>query len=411
MKRKKFWKVITREQARALFADLPTLEEETVEIADALGRVVARDIASQVDVPHFARASMDGFAVRARDTYGASEISPIRLKVVGEVAVGAEAATSISEGEALGISTGAMLPPQADAVLMVEYTHPSDGNSVELTRPVAPGENVSQIGEDIGEGTVILKRGKKIRPQDVAALASVGITQVSVSRAPRVGILSTGNELVPPGTKPKLGQVRGINSFSLSALALRYGACPVNFGIVRDSRDEIRDTLERAMASTDLVVISGGSSVGTQDLTLEVIQSLEGSGMLAHGLAVRPGKPTIIAKVKGKPIIGLPGHPASAMVVFSVLVKPIIHRMIAYSDELDRQRVVKARMSQNVASASGREDYVRVSLEGTTDELVARPVLGKSAAISTLVQADGLARIPLEKEGLEAGETVEVELW
>lgn len=411
MRRKKFWKVITREEAQALFEDVPRLEEETVELGHALGRIAARDLSSPTDVPHFARSSMDGFAVKASDTYGATETSPVILRVIGEIPVGDEAIYGISDGETLEISTGGMLPPYADAVLMVEYTTPSDGGTIEVTKAVAPGENITQIGEDIRKGSPLLKKGKRVRAQDIGGLASVGIIQVPVVRRPRVGILSTGDELVSPDHEPGLGQVRAVNSCTLSALTVQYGASPADFGIVRDSYDWIKESLHRALRASDVVVISGGSSVGTHDMTLDVIQSFEESRILAHGLAIRPGKPTIIAQVGGKAVFGLPGHPVSAMIVFAILVKYVIHQMVGHCDGLNHRQALKVRIAQNIASVSGREDYVRVSLEKEGEEVLARPILGKSAAISTLVRADGLVRIPLEKEGLEAGEVVEVELW
>ncbi len=411
MKRKKFWKVITREEAQALFKDIARLEEETVELGQALGRIAARDMSSPTDVPHFARSSMDGFAVKASNTYGATETSPVILRVIGEIEVGDEAVQGISDGETLEIPTGGMLPPNADAVLMVEHTAPSDRGTIQVAKAVAPGENITPIGEDIRKGSPVLKKGKPIRAQDIGGLASVGVTQVPVVRRPRVGILSTGDELVSPDLEPGLGQVRGVNSCTLSALTVQYGASPADFGIVSDSFDRIKESLGTALRASDVVVISGGSSVGTHDMTLDVIQSFEESKILAHGLAVRPGKPTIVAQVGGKPVFGLPGHPVSAMIVFAILVKRVIHQMVGHCDGFNHHQALKARIAQNIASVSGREDYVRVSLEKEGEEVFARPILGKSAAISTLVRADGLVRIPLEKEGLQAGEIIEVELW
>ena len=409
--KKKFWKVITREEALALFSQVPTVGEEKIPLGLALGRVAACHLNSPIDVPHFRRSAMDGYAVRAKNTYGATETSPVPLKLTGEVVVGTKPKTPVSEGEALGISTGAMLPPSADAVVMVEHTTLNGHDIVLVTKPVAPGENVTEIGSDIRRGEAILRRGDEIRPQEIGALAAVGVKGISVFRKPKVGIISTGDELVSPEVEPLPGQVRGVNQFTLSALAAECGGHPIDFGLVRDTAGELREAIKGAVSSTHLVLISGGSSVGARDLTLEVIESFENSRVLAHGVAVRPGKPTILATLGERPVIGLPGHPVSAMIVFQILIRPIIHSMVSRSKKRRDNRTLRAKLSRNVSSTSGREDYLRVSLKEEGGELLAHPILGSSSMLSTMVNADGLVRIDLEKEGLGDGELVEVMLW
>ncbi|UCE18942.1 MAG: molybdopterin molybdenumtransferase MoeA [Gemmatimonadota bacterium] len=403
-----FWKVITREEAEQLYADIKPLESERVHIQYCLDRVLGEDIISEVDVPHFPRSNMDGYAVRAEDTYGASESSPITLKIVGKVDMGKVADLSISPGEVAHIATGGMLPEGADAMVMVEYTEAPENDRVAIKRAVAPGEHIVSIGEDIKRGQLLLKKGNRLRAQDIGVLAAVGVTEVAVHRRPRVGILSTGDEIVPPEVEPKPGQVRGTNIYTLSALTVKFGGEPIDFGIVRDEFETLKEKIAAAIQSCDIVAISGGSSVGTQDITLCVIKSFEAKGILAHGVAIRPGKPTIQALVSGKPVIGLPGHPVSAAVVYGLLVKPIIYRLTGASENLSEQAAIRARLSQNVPSPSGREDYVRVTLRREGDLWWADPIFGKSGAITTLTKADGLVKIDLELEGLEEGQWVEV---
>ena len=403
-----FWKVITREEAERLYEQLAHVGTERVKIQEALDRIVGEDILSTVDVPHFSRSNMDGYALRAEDTYGATESSPIHLKVIGSVEMGKKADITISPGESVHIATGGMLPQGADAMVMVEYTEPLDTDTVVVKRAVAPGENIVSIGEDIKRGELLLKSGTKLRAQEIGALAAVGVTKIPVYKKPRIAILSTGDEIVPPEQEPKPGEVRGSNLYTLAALTVKYGAVPVDFGIVRDDYDQLRDKITEAVDSCDIVAISGGSSVGSQDITMTVIRSLQDDGILAHGVAIRPGKPTILALARGKPVIGLPGHPVSATIVYELLVKPIIYRMMNSSDSHGEQATIRAKLSQNVPSPSGREDYLRVSLRREGGEWWADPVLGKSGTISTLTKADGLVKIDLELEGLEQGQWVDV---
>jgi molybdopterin molybdotransferase len=403
-----FWQVITRQEAERLFAQLAFVETEEIPLRKGLGRILGEDVVSEVNVPHFRRSNMDGYALRAEDTYGATESSPVQLKMIGHVEMGLEANLTLSAGEAAQIATGGMLPQGADAMVMVEYTELFNESTVNVKRAVAPGEHIVSIGEDIKIGDIVLTRGRRLRPQDIGALAAIGATRIPVYRRPRVAILSTGDEIVPSDVQPGPGQIRGTNLYTLAALTEQFGGTPVDFGIIKDDYDQLRDSITEAVASCDVVAVSGGSSVGSQDITINVIQSLQADSILAHGVAIRPGKPTILAMTKGKPVIGLPGHPVSAAIVFQLLVKPIIYRMMNYTEGFTEKATLRAKLSQNLPSPSGREDYVRVSLRREGDQWWAHPVLGKSGTISTLTKADGLVKIDLELEGLEQGQWVEV---
>lgn len=383
-----------------------------VKLLDSLGRRLAADVVSEDNIPGFDRSTVDGYAVRARDTYGASEGLPAYLDVAGEILMGEEARCEIKPGEAWKIATGGMLPPGANAVIMVEYTEMLNEKTIEVVRPVAPGENVVQAGEDVLRGDRLLESGHVIRPQDLGLLAAAGVTKVEVAVPVKVGVISTGDEVVPPEVRPKPGQVRDINSYTLWALVKNDGGYPVSYGVVKDRYESLRDVLKTALSETDMVLISGGSSVGTRDVTARVIDELGEPGVLFHGISIRPGKPAVGAVVDGKAVFGLPGHPASAMVVYGLLVSPLVKN--GYHEyELDKLREfpARARITRSIRSAAGREDFIRVKLGVQDGEMIAEPVLGKSGLINTMVKADGLAEIPASCEGVEAGDIVRVKLF
>ncbi|HVO25122.1 MAG TPA: gephyrin-like molybdotransferase Glp [Candidatus Margulisiibacteriota bacterium] len=410
---KAFFRVVTTDEARARIAAFDTIGIETIRVADARHRVLARDLVAAVDLPHFHRANMDGYAVRAQDTFGASASIPAYLKLVGAVEMGQEAKRPLRKGEAMRIPTGGMLPPGADAVVMIEYTEEVGDGTVEAHRSVAPWENVLRIGEDIAEGAPIFARGRRLRARDLGALTGVGITRVTVFRRPRVALVSTGDEIVPPTAPLRPGRVRNINAYSLIAMATEAGAVVTDFGVVRDQRSAMERVLARALSRHDAVLISGGSSVGAKDITLDVITSLPRSEIIFHGISVAPGKPTILARALDKPVLGLPGHPQSALVIFDLFGAPLL-RVLGGEDPhvvFNAQRTVRARLSQNIASQAGREDYVRVTVADRDGQRIAAPMAGKSGAIFNLVKADGLVRIPASAEGLEAGTEVEVILF
>jgi molybdopterin molybdotransferase len=383
---------------------------ETVATSEALGRVLAEDTSAPVDLPHFARSAMDGYAVRAEDTHGATEGLPAYLKVVGEIAMGKPAEVKLSPGEAALIHTGGMLAGRADAVVMVENTRSVDVSMIEVVRPVAKGENVIQVGEDMAKGEALLSSGSLLRPQDIGGLLSLGITKVSAYQKVKVALIPTGDELVPPEAEPGPGQIRNTNAFALAALATKAGAIPLVMGIVRDNYESLKATAQKALEAADIVVFSAGSSVSTRDMTSRVIDSLGKPGVLVHGVSLRPGKPTILAAVGRKPVFGLPGNPASAMITFGIFVTPAIYRLSGCAKSPQRF-ALKAKLTRNIPSATGREDYVPVKIEEKNGELYADPVFGKSNLMFALIRADGLAKVPLDKAGMVAGESVEITLF
>lgn len=384
---------------------------EVVPILESLGRVTAEDIVSGANVPDFSRSTMDGFAVRAKDTFGALEAMPAMLEVVGEVLMGTDAGLSINTGQAVRISTGGMLPDGADAVVMIEYTEQLDDRTILAVRPVAPGENIVRRGEDVSEGVMVIKAGTVVRAQEIGAMAGIGVTSCRVSKKPRVAVFSTGDEVVAAENTPGPGQVRDINSYTVSGLVESAGGQPVRYGIIKDEFASLEGAMRKALEETDIIVVSGGSSVGTRDVTSAVLNSLGSPGVLVHGVSVKPGKPTILGVVNNKPIIGLPGHPASAMVLADIFLIPLIRAFSGLGYTSPQRSIVRAVMGRSMASASGRVDYIRVLLEENEGRLTAKPVLGKSGLITTMVRADGYVIVPMEKEGLEAGEEVDVVLF
>ncbi|GAB6158448.1 molybdopterin molybdotransferase MoeA [Desulfotomaculum varum] len=404
--------VLTVQQARTTLADHLTVrtKETVVPLLDGLNRILAQDITAREDVPGFDRSTMDGYAVRACDTFGASESLPAYLDVTGEVLMGQAADGTLEPGQAWLVPTGGMLPAGADAVVMVEYTEELDQHTIGVTKPVAPGDHVVRRGEDVAAGNLVLQAGHRLRPQDLGLLAAVGVARIPVMEPLRVGILSTGNELIPPTQPVAPGKVRDINSYTLYGQVAEAGGLPTLYGIIEDDFQSLYQAVARALAENDLVLISGGSSVGTRDATAKVIAALGNPGVLFHGIAIKPGKPTIGAVVEGKPLFGLPGHPVSAMVVFDLLVRPLVESAGLLRT---RQRFpLRAAISRNIHSATGRDDFLRVTLRRQEDgSLLADPVLGKSGLISTMVKADGVAHLPLTKEGVEAGELVDVWLF
>jgi molybdopterin molybdotransferase len=385
----------------------PAIEE--VPLTAAVGRVLAKPVRAQEDVPPYTRSTVDGYAVRAEDTFGATEALPALLDLVEDIRMGAVPQKRLAPGQASRIATGGMLPPGADAVVMVEHTEELDATSFAVLRPVAPGENVIRAGEDVAAGEELLPANSRLRPADIGALAALGITEVPVWRRPRVAVLSTGDEVVPPEQTPAPGQIRDSNSYSLGAAAQEAGGEAVYLGLVRDEYRAVLDGVRRGLEVADVVVLSGGSSVGVRDVAAQVLTDLGPPGVLVHGVALRPGKPVLIALCQGKPVFGLPGHPVSALVTFDLFVRPAIHRLLGLKE---RPRAgVRARLTRNLASAAGREDHVRVRLVETAEGFAAEPVLGKSGLLSTLVRADGTIVIPPAREGLRAGEEVEVYLF
>lgn len=386
------------------------VDTEEIKANLAAGRIISEDIYVPADLPDFPRSTMDGYAVVAGDTYGASEAIPAYLNVIGETPMGEPAGLVLRRGEVALVHTGGMLAEGANAVVMVENTQRVDQTTIEVVRPVAPGENVLQIGDDVRTGQLLFPAGHLLRAQDIGGLMGLGINRITVSRRPRVSILSTGDELVSPEQDLTPGKIRDINTYSLSAITLEVGAIPLTMNIVGDSYEELRDAAAKAIEQSDMLVISAGSSVSTRDMTAEVIASLGNPGVLVHGVSIRPGKPTILASVNGKPAIGLPGNPVSAMVIFDLFAVPTMYWM-AGCERPPKRPTITARLTNNIASVAGREDYVSVRLETTDEGVVAEPIFGESNLISTMIKADGIARVPLDMSGLLAGEIVSVRLF
>lgn len=386
---------------------------EAIRSVRARARVLAEDLYSSVDLPHFHRAAMDGYAVKSKDTFGASQSLPAYLKLAGVVEMGKEAAQPLAAGEAIRISTGGMMPPESDAVVMVEYTDEIDAGLVEIHRSVSPWQNVIQIGDDIKKGELVFQRGRRLRAHDLGALTGVGISAVPVYLRPRIGLISTGDEIVDADTDPMPGQVRNINQHSLAGLIEGCGGELRDWGVIRDDKDQLIRGIGEALEWSDLVLLSGGSSMGAKDIALEAILSFRDSEFIFHGISVSPGKPTIFAKTCGKPIVGLPGYPVSALVIFDLFAAPLI-RKLGGEDEAavtEFSKTLRATLKTNIASQVGREDYVRVILERDSERWLATPLPSKSGAIFTLVKADGMVRIDLNQDGLEQGEEVEVILF
>jgi molybdopterin molybdotransferase len=410
---KDFFKLMSSAEVVAQYDAFSPLDSETLALWEAGGRVLAEEIRSPEQLPPFSRATMDGFAVRARDTFGCSESEPAMLTVIGEIPMGRSGRDlALRPGQAARIWTGGELPLKADGVVMVEYSRPFDEKTIALYRPVAPGENVISASEDYDIGDPVHGGGRRLRPQDLGVLSGLGITSVPVYRRPRVAILSTGDELVPASQSPPPGKIRDINSTTLAALVKDAGGVPRSFGICIDDFKALKDICRRAVKDADILLLSGGSSVGSRDFTLDVFGSLEDAKLLVHGISIRPGKPTILYRQGNKALFGLPGHVASAMVVFYLFVRPLIRLYSGLGATLGLESI-RALTAEQIPSAIGREEYVGVRLlpaEGSSRPL-ASPVYGRSGLLSPLVAADGLLPIGRDMEGLDKGTQANVLLF
>ncbi|WP_207264986.1 gephyrin-like molybdotransferase Glp [Desulfovibrio sp. Huiquan2017] len=410
-----FFTIISRSEFEALLRGFTPLPAETVDLARAAGRVLAQDLTAPHDWPLLARSCMDGFAVNARDVFGAGESNPGYLECVAALSIDKLPDIVLSPGECARIATGGVLPEGADAVVMVEHTQAMQdetvGGTIEIRKSLAPFDNVMQRGEDAIQGTTALPEGTVLRPQEIGLAAALGFEKLPLRRRPRVAILSTGDELIKVSETPDPGQVRDVNTHTVAALVEQAGGLPVPYGIVKDDLESLGRALTAAIAENDAVLLSGGSSIGVRDLTVQAIEAMEDARILAHGVAISPGKPTILGRVDGKPVLGLPGQVTSALVVVHVLVLPLLRHMqgdpAAFSPA--RRCLRKAQLARNVASKPGREDYVRIRLEEREGRPpLAHPVLGKSGLLRTIVQAHGLAAIPADSEGLYADDLIDV---
>jgi len=394
-----------------LLENLPAqVDPEEIDTVQACGRVTARSVVSALPLPTFPRSTVDGYAVRAADTYGANDSLPAYLQLMGEIPMGAAPDFAVVPAGCVLIHTGGMLPEGSDAVVMVEHTQSARPGEVEILRAVASGENVLKVGEDVAAGAEVIPAGTRLRPAEIGGLMALGITRLEVARRPNIGILSSGDEVVPPEVTPGSGQVRDVNAYALSALVQESGGTPVRYGILPDREEALRKSAARALIECDAVVITAGSSASTRDLTAQVINSLGRPGVLVHGVNVRPGKPTILGVCAGKAVIGLPGNPVSALVIASLFVTPVVQALLGLKRGGPRPSV-PARLALNLASQAGREDWIPVRLISSQDGYLADPVFGKSNLIFSLARADGLLRIPPDATGLAAGEMVDVVLF
>jgi molybdopterin molybdotransferase len=405
---KEFFKVKTLETVLNYRSAFPRIEIEKVPLLETVGRVLAEDIIADDDLPDFPRAIVDGYAVQGASTFGSSEGNPAYLTVSGSIAMGESPKLTIGPGEAARIATGGMLPHGADSVVMIEHTEVIDDTTIEVYRSVAPGQNMITIGEDIKKQANVIKQGQTIRPQEAGLMAALGKKEVAVYQKPVIGIISTGDEIISVEETPSRGQIRDINTYTLAGLIHQAEAIAVTYGIIQDNFENLFEKCKSALDRCHMILISGGSSVGARDFTVEVFSSLPDAEILVHGISISPGKPTILAKVQNKAFWGIPGHVVSAMIVFARVVRPFIEYIGGKSDEKRKELRLQAKLSRNVASAQGRVDFIRVQLRIDGNQLWADPVLGKSGLISTMVKADGLIEIDINTEGLDKGTVVEV---
>lgn len=409
---KPFLRVISPEGARSLLRKFGALGTEEVPLDDALFRVACDPVKGLEDAPGFHRSTMDGFAVRSVDTFGATESSPALFQVVGEVAMGEISNTKLKAGQAVRIWTGGALPINADAVVMVEHAEELDETTIEILKGVAPFENVVRKGEDYHAGQTLIAAGHRFRPQDLGLLAAMGKSSVGVRKKPAVAVVSSGDEVVPVEQAPPPGCIRDVNRHTVTAGIREAHGTPVWIGIAPDHLPTLSKLIDKGLKSADMVVISGGSSMGIRDLVIEAISAYEDSEILLHGVAISPGKPLILARVGRLPVVGLPGHPVSAMVCFDQFVVPLMRRLEGEDVETPFLRATfPATLSRNVPSREGRMDFVRVRLQKKGREVLAVPVPGKSGMVSTMVRAHGYIRIEEDCEGLYRGDLVTVHLF
>jgi len=403
-----FFKVISVEDARVMisenFADFQ-LKIEEVDILDSLDRILAEDIVSTINVPEFNRSTVDGYAIKSTNSHGASESIPSFLELTGEVRMGEEIKVEILDGEAIYVPTGGMVSKGADAVIMIEHVEKLDEDTIAIHKPLSYKENMIMRGEDIKIGQVVLEKGKRMRPQDIGALSAMGISKVKVYKKPKFYIISTGDEIINIDEKLEIGKIRDINGYTLSALIKKIGGEVVNKVIVKDDIELLKKEFDIATNLADVVLLSGGSSVGTRDYTYDVINSFEGKGVFIHGIAIKPGKPTLVGESKGKVIFGLPGHPVSSIVVYKALVEYFIKSVMDIEEDITK---TKAIIDFNFHSSPGKDTYQMVNLEEREGKLYAVPSFGKSGMITLLSSSNGYVIIKAHEEGLNKGEEREV---
>ena len=382
---------------------------ERIPLSEACEHVLAKDIIAHINVPPFSRATVDGYAVKAKDTFGADETNQITLKICGRINVGQPPSTAVENGSAAEIATGAPMPKGADSVIMFEHTTKKDANVI-LYRPVSKGENVMKAGSDIKKGDKILKKGQALSSWEIGVLAALGMAKIEVYKRPEVAIISTGPEIVEPGNPLLSGKIYDINAHTLSAAVLECGGQPLNLGIVPDEADKLEVAIRKALGSADIVITSGGVSAGPRDIIPEILDSLGELGIIVSGIALKPGKPTTIAIVNKKPVFSLPGHPTSSLLMFHILVRPIISKMAGKTEEAFP--FIEAVAREKMFSEKGRRTFIMVTLSRDKNrKILASPVpTGLSGAITTLTKADGFVEISESQQFISTGEEVKVYL-
>lgn len=408
-----FRKLVTIDEAQKIIRQHfkpHSLGTEEIHLLNAAGRTLAEDVTATLDIPPFDRSTVDGYAVRAEDTFGAEENRPITLKLTGTVNIGEMPKIKVTKGKTVEIVTGAPIPEGADAVVMLEHTERAN-SSISIFSPVVKDENVMKAASDIKKGQKILTKGTPLSSRQIGMLAAIGKAKTKVYRTPRVAVLSTGPEITEPGKKLVPAKIYDINAYSLSVAVTESGADPIYLGVIQDDLNELQKALKNALASTDMVVTSGGVSVGPKDIMPRAVNSLGKPGLIICGISIKPGKPTTIASIYGKPVFSLPGHPASALLVFDLLARPLIQQMAR--KEVAKPAEVKAVAGTRMFPAKGRRTYVMVKLARDKKDIITATPLASSlsGAITTLAKADGYVQIPENVQFIEAGERCTVHIF
>jgi molybdenum cofactor synthesis domain-containing protein len=408
-----FRKLMTFDEAKKTISDHlkpASLGEEEAVLLEAFNRVLKQDVVSTLDIPPFNRSTVDGYAVKAEDTFGADENEPVKLNVTGAISVGEQPNITVTKGEAVEIVTGAPMPEGADAAVMVEDTERED-SQLNVFAPITINQNVMKKGSDIKNGDVLLKKGQLLGSAEIGILAALGLTKVKVSKIPIVAVLSTGGEITEPGKALTPGKIYDINAYSISTAVIESGGKPVYFGVIPDDKAALTKVLQTAVASADIVITSGGVSVGPRDYTPQIVDSLGKPGIVVYGIAVKPGKPTTIGFIGDKPIFSLPGNPTSALLIFYLLARPLIQQLAGRP--VVGMKLVRAFAGSRMFSAKGRRTFVMVKLEfDKTCRLIVEPVeSGASGAITTLAKADGFVEIAENEQFIDVDQEVEVVLF
>jgi len=408
-----FRKLVSVDEAKKIFAKNFTprpVGPELVSLSQAYNRILATDVVSSLNIPPFNRSTVDGYAVKAADTFGTEEDRPIALQLAGKVNVGEAPKVRVEKNTTVEIVTGAPIPEGADAAVMIEHTEQKD-KTILIREPVSIGENVMKAGSDIRKGETVLTKGTVLSPYEVGVLAAIGLARVEVYKRPRVAIFSTGAEVTEPGKPLTTGKIFDINAYALSAAVTECGGEPLNMGIIQDETKTMKTAFKKALTIADIVVTSGGVSVGPTDIIPKVLDLQGKPGVIIYGIAIKPGKPTTIAVVNGKPVLSLPGHPASSLLIFHLFVRPVLVRMAGKKEETPL--TVNAVSSEKLFPSRGRRTHVTVTLKrDKSGRIVASPVpTGLSGAITTLAKADGFTVIHENQQFIEKGQTVKVKLF